>query len=174
MYEYQTPHGHHQQTDIKRLLVLVCAFILLVAVGTVIYFWSNNQSPVPNQIKNSVSFPIYYPDQKHMPSGYVLDTKSFSNPLNKGVTYAVKYGNGQKIVFSVQPKPSDNEIQSFNSNYIPLRNHFQTPLGQVEIGSYHEQTLGSFPIINGPWIIITAPHDINQDQLKQVLGSLKS
>jgi hypothetical protein len=110
-----------------------------------------------------------------LPPGYNLNTNSFNlSPDKKGVYYSVSYGANKKIVFSVQVKPTDNELQSFNSNYIPLRVDYQTPIGQAEIGAYHSQTLVSLPVINGPWIVITAPPDINQDQLKQVLRAIKA
>lgn len=129
-------------------------------------------SPVPKEVAQAVNFPVYYPDPKKLPAGYSLNTGSFSSPVKNGVSYSVSYGSGQKIVFSVQTKPSDNELQSFNGNYIPLRIDYQTPIGQAEIGAYHSQTLASLPVINGPWIVITAPSDINQDQLKQILNAI--
>jgi len=130
-------------------------------------------SPVPDSVSRSVNFPVYYPDQKKLPADYRLNSGSFTAPVKNGVNYSVSYGNGKKIVFSVQTKPADSELQTFNSSYIPLRVDYQTPVGQAEIGAYHNQTLASLPVVNGPWIVITAPPDINQNQLKQVLSSLK-
>lgn len=130
-------------------------------------------SPVPVSIAHKVSFPIYYPDPGKLPAGYHLDDSSFASPVKNGVNYTVIYDGGKKMVFSVQAKPSDNDLQSFNSSYIPLRIDYQTPVGQAEIGAYHNQTLVSLPIVNGPWVIITAPPDINQDQLKQVLQAMR-
>lgn len=130
-------------------------------------------SPVPVNISRAVNFKIYYPDQSKLPAGYVLDKNSFALPVKNGVAYSVSYDKGKKIVFSVQTKPVDSELQSFNANYIPLRVDVQTPLGQAEIGAYKGQTLASLPILNGPWIVITAPSDINQQQLKQVINSIK-
>lgn len=130
--------------------------------------------PVPAQIAAAVPYKIYYPDQSKLPNGYTLDGHSFANPVKNGVSYAVNYGGGKKIIFSVQTKPSDNELQAFQSNFIPLKIDFQTPLGLGSIGAYRGQTLASLPIENGPWIVVTAPADINQEDLKQVFRSLKS
>lgn len=133
-------------------------------------------SPVPNNISRAVSFPIYYPDQKKLPRGYTLSSNSFSKPVPNGVTYSVLYGHGQKIVFSLQPKPSNNELQGFSSNYIPLHNSYSTPIGQALLGAYNTkvgtETLVSLPTNSNTWIILTAPYNINQDELKQVLSSL--
>lgn len=141
------------------------------------FYMKNARSPIPKNISQSVSFPIYYPDQKKLPQGYTLSLKSFTSPQKGVILYSVKY-KGKKLVFSLQKKPSDNDIQSFYLNYIPLRNKMQTQLGQAEIGAYRSggnlQTVVSLPTNKGTWLIITAPYDINQNQLKQILDSLKS
>jgi len=161
---------------------------LLIIVGAMIGLWlylhrphtqapSKNSSPVPASIAQSVNFPIYYPDSKKLPAGYNLDLNSFKSPVKNGVAYSVSYDSNKKIVFSVQQKPSDNELQSFTSNYIPLNNSVQVPVGQAKIGAYNNhgtlETLVSLPTNSKAWIVITAPKDINQTQLKQVLQSLQ-
>jgi hypothetical protein len=166
----------NQQQILRGLILLV---VTAGAIGLGLHWRTTpapiNNSPVPKAVAQAVNFLVYYPDQKKLPPGYNLNTNSFNlSPDKKGVYYSVSYGANKKIVFSVQVKPSDNELQSFNSNYIPLRVDYQTPIGQAEIGAYHSQTLVSLPVINGPWIVITAPPDINQDQLKQVLRAIKA
>lgn len=169
----------------RRKRALYIGIVLLVvagwAAGAFFVHWHKNPqplaaqtSPVPASIRSVAPFPVYYPEQKSLPPGYKLDVGSFSSPVKNGVAYKVTYDGAKQIVFSVQAKPSDSELQTFNSNYIPLRIDYQTPVGQAEIGAYHNGTLVSLPVINGPWIIITAPPDIDQGQLKQVLRSMRS
>ncbi len=135
-------------------------------------------SPVPKTIASSVSFSIYYPEQSKLPAGYTLDLNSFKQPVRNGVNYTVSYSNGHKLVFSLQPKPSATELQNFSANYIPLHITYHTSIGQALLGAYNTktgtETLVSLPA-NGSstWIILTAPYDINQDQLKQVLSALR-
>jgi len=168
----------------KNLWLIVVLVLFLVIAGTAVGWahWHQPKKPaqapfVPASISQAVDFPVYYPEQAKLPAGYTLDKGSFSSPVKNGVTYSVSYGANKKIVFSLQTKPSDNELQSFNSNYIPLRNDYQTPNGQAEIGAYNNhgtlETLASLPVSNGPWIIMTAPQDIDQNQLKQVIASLR-
>lgn len=171
------------QTELKnprsKKKFFVIFLILIIALGSLggWWFWLRGTSPVPKSLRQSVSFAIYYPEQKKLPAGYSLDTKSFSSPQRNVIIYRVNHG-GDKLVFSVQPKPSDSEIQKFNSSYIPLRNAFSTPIGQAQIGAFGGsksiQTLASLPTYSGPWIIVTAPSNISQDQLKQILLSLKT
>jgi hypothetical protein len=161
----------------------VSGLILAVLAGVIVFMVIHTNQPqkaavkpagpVPSQIAAAVTYKIYYPDQAKLPAGYVLDRNSFANPVKNGISYSVNYDNDKKIVFSVQIRPSDNELQSFQSNFIPLSIDFQTPLGQGAIGAYHGQTLASLPIENGPWVVATAPADVNQDNLKQVLRALK-
>lgn len=161
---------------------LVYVIVLLVIAGLGLAGWAHwhkkTAAPqpaklVPLSISQAVNFPVYYPDQARLPAGYVFDTNSFRSPVENGVNYSINYGSGQRIVFTLQPKPSDSELKTFNASYIPLRTDFQTGIGQAEIGTYHQQTLASLPVAKGPWIVITAPPDIDQNQLKQVLQSLK-
>jgi hypothetical protein len=159
----------------KKLIFASITAAVLIAGGAILYIkLSKPASPVPASVSSNVNFKIYYPDQARLPAGYRLDLGSFRSPVKNGVAYSVSYGNGKKIVFSVQTKPSDQELQSFNTNYIPLKLDFQTALGQGEIGAYNGQTLASLPIVNGPWVVVTAPDDVNQDHLKHVMRSLKT
>lgn len=157
----------------NRLALLGTAIgIVILGSASSYYYATRTIGLVPKDISKAVSFPVYYPDSKKLPSGYVLDTASFSSPVKNGVAYTVQYDDNKKIVFSVQAKPADNELQAFRGNYIPLRIDYQTRLGLAEIGAYHSQTLVSLPIIDGPWVVATAPSDTDQTKLKQVLDSL--
>jgi hypothetical protein len=159
------------------------ALILVIAAAAILSTHHPNRaavssSPVPANIVRAVNFKVYYPDQSKLPAGYTFDKNSFANPVSNGISYEVNYDNGKKIVFSLQSKPADNELQVFNSNYIPLRTDYQTAIGQAEIGAYNNhgkvQSLVSLPTHSSTWIVITAPYDIDQAALKQILNSLKS
>jgi hypothetical protein len=133
---------------------------------------------IPTSVSANLGFPIYYPSQSKLPNGYALNTHSFKRPIKNGVTYTVGYDNGKEIVFSLQSKPSSSSMQNFEASYIPLRNNYQTPVGQAELGAYdlkgNTETLVSLPVKNSnTWIIITAPYNTNQNKLKQVLNSLE-
>ena len=157
--------------NMRILFITVLILMIVVIIGLWIYEHKSSL-PVPQNISQLVSFPIYYPDPNKLPKGYKLDVKSFSAPLKNGVTYTVNYGNDNKIVFSVQPKPSADELLTFDGNFLPLRTSYQTAVGQAEIGAYNLKTLVSLPTNSSSWIIITAPPNINQDQLKQVLSAI--
>lgn len=171
------------RADNKRRLFLARWRLIIIAGFGVIFFagilfggwfyFFRSTNPVPVSIAKLVSFPIYYPEQKKLPVGYALDQNSFRSPIKNGIGYAVNYGENQKIVFSVQATPTDNDIQDFNNSYIPERTDFKTPLGQAEIGKFKSQILVSIPIKNGSWVVMTAQPDIDQDKLKTVVRSLR-
>lgn len=152
--------------------------VIAVLAAGIAWFFLRPKSPVPSKIAKAVDFPVYYPDPKKLPAGYTLDTTSFKNPVSNGISYSVDYGNGQKLVFSLQDKPSSSELQDFNSNYIPLHNDYKTPVGQAELGAYNNhgttESLISLPTNGKTWIIITAPYNTDQTKLKQVLSALRN
>lgn len=165
-----------KKKNYPHLLTAILILVVIVVIGGLgtWFFLHKNSSPVPKTISQAVDFPVYYPNPKNLPSGYSLNLGSFNLPVKNGVTYKVSYGNGKNIVFSLQPKLSASDYQTFEGNYLPLKTPYQTPIGQAEIGAYNLETLVSLPVSgSNTWIIITAPGNINQDQLQQVLSSLK-
>lgn len=178
------PAEHTGSRSDKKILLGLTLCILLGAVLVGGFFGvrlirrsAKPESPVPTSISSGVSFPIYYPDEKKLPSGYSLDQSSFS-VQQKGVLYRVNKDSSIKLTFSVQAKPVDSEIQNFYTNIIPLRNHLLSSLGPVEVGAYNNkgtiQSVISIPISTDPtWVIITGPQDLAEDDIKQIVESLK-
>lgn len=161
----------------KRLvLVLLCALAVVGLTIGVHDMLGGHTSLVPKNIRNSIDFPVYYPDIKKLPHGYSLDTKSFRLAQPGVVLFAVTYDDGKDITFSEQQQPSSNDINKFVSSYIPINTTLQLALGQAKIGAYGSapniRTVVSLPIHNGPWLIITAPSNVSHDDLAKALQSL--
>lgn len=127
---------------------------------------------VPASIRQQASFPIFYPDPQKLPGGYSLDKTSFSGNA-QAVVYSVTYDTNKKIAFTVQQKPSDSELKAFYANQIPLRQEVKVPAGTAVIGVLNNQTLVSLPTETNAWLLITAPLDINQEQLQEVIKAIK-
>jgi hypothetical protein len=85
--------------------------------------------------------------------------------------------NNGSVSISQQAQPGSDVIDSFLKTYIPLHTALSTKLGQAQVGASGQasnlHTIASLPIKNGPWLIITAPADISQAELKQIIESLK-
>jgi hypothetical protein len=168
---YEISSGNRNR--LKKYLILLTLIILIAAGFSLWQHKQQTKSPVPANIQKAVPYQIYYPDKTRLPQGYYIDQTSFANPVKNGVTYSVVDPSNRKLVFSLQQRPSDNDLTSFYGSYIPVKIELDTDNGKAESGIYNQKSLISLPIRDGPWVIITAPKDINQAQLKQILSSLK-
>jgi len=166
-----TKHGFS-----KRLFFLV-ALLLLAGLAAIGFCKGvNHNGVVPKKIQNSVNFPIYYPDLKKLPTGYNLDPRSFRLAQAGVVLFTVTYGRGKDIIFSEEEQPSSKNIDKFISDYIPVNMSSELAVGQAKLGAYgpapNIRTIASLPITKGPWLIITAPSDTNQNELVKILQAL--
>ncbi len=185
LLHYIAKHMHLGRVTKRGIVVLIVALsvvVVCVAIAEDILDSVNGNSrpriSIPATITSGLSFTVYYPIQKKLPKGYTFNTGSFSRPLSEGINYTISYEPSQTVVFSLQPKPSSESLQTFEASYIPLRNSYETSIGQAELGAYNikgkTKTLVSLiPTQSNTWIIITAPYNISQDQLKQILNSLQ-
>lgn len=172
----QRPQRRDKQRLPRRKRFLFIAGVVLVVVCLLVgwYKISSSTSVVPKKIQKSVDFSVYYPGS--LPLGYTLDPTSFQLADPEVVLFTVTYGKSKNIVFSEERQPSSGEIDKFISSYIPLNSVVQLPLGQAKIGAYGSapniRTVLSLPIHNGPWLIVTAPSDVNHDDLVKIVTSL--
>jgi hypothetical protein len=154
------------------------ASVIVLGVGIVIAgvfllsrLYAHATDPVPARISSAVSFPIYLPESPKLPAGFKLETGSFSARDN-AVIYDVLGPHSVKLVFTLQKQPSAADIQSFYSTRMPLSIPVSTSVGTAEIGSLLNEQVASLPIINGPWVLVTAPLNFNQSNLKQILQAM--
>lgn len=158
----------------RRFILIFVPIILAVLLAAFLYNLHGSTDVVPEKIQKSVPFSIYYP--RNLPAGYTLDEKSFQIPESGVVLFTVTYGDGKSIDFSEQQQPSSGDIDKFVKSYIPLNSVLQLPLGQVKVGAYgaapNIRTIASVPIHDGPWLIVTAPSDVNHDDLTKLITSL--
>ena len=159
----------------RRLLVsagaLVLIFLLGLGVVLISRYFSVAPNPIPISVRQAVSFPTYYPNTNKLPSGYVLDKSSISASQN-ALVLSITYGHANLIVFTEQPLPKSNDLQQFYAQHIPLRTNLTTSIGQAAISALDNKTFVSLPSTK-TWIIITAPTNINQSLLKQVILSIR-
>jgi hypothetical protein len=180
-YRQKIIRSHTQQTEAKtrffrsRFFVALCVGLGITGLLIGWYLIWGTSSVVPKKIQRSVDFAIYYPGT--LVPGYVLDVQSFRLAEPGVVIFAVTHGKDKNIVFSEQDQPSSSDIDKFISTYLPLNSDVKLPLGQAKVGAYGSapniRTVMSLPIRNGPWVIVTAPSDINHDDLVKLLASLK-
>lgn len=172
--ESRRPPSHRKSRPRRYILVVgITALIITIGfVAVIAIFVKDNAAPttsvVPLSIAKSVTFPVYYPDPKKMPPGYVLVQDSFS-AANQAVVYSVAYDSNKTVAFTVQAKPAENDLKVFYANQLPLRNELSVPAGTAAIGVINNQTLVSLPTNDNAWLLITAPLDIEPEHLHQLL-----
>lgn len=153
---------------------LIGAAFIVVAVAVLMS--SKPVNPIPKAILKAVPYAVYYPDQGRLPAGYTLDVHSIQRSSGNVVEYFIDYADKQMIVVFEQTMPAQNTISHFTSTYMPLHTTFWTPMGNAILGAINYgksiRSVVSLPINNGPWIIATAPSNINQKDLEQVINSL--
>ena len=159
----------------KIVLIVVGLCIGMVGLGLVVVRQkpspSQPASVVPASIRESVPFKVYYPEAAKMQAGYTLDQKSFTHS-DQAVVYAITYDGGKQVAITVQKKPREADLKTFYRNHIPIRNELQTSLGKAAIAQLNGQSFASLPAKDS-WLLITAPLDINQDNLRTLLQSLR-
>jgi hypothetical protein len=161
----------------KKFLFVASTLILIAMLGLTLLVDHQKSdqsvvSPVPQNLTTSVSFPIYYPDPQKLPAGYSLDKTSFTSPTKNVVLYTVNYGQNKKLIFSLQPRPSDNDLKNFNTQRIPIHIEFQSNLGNAELGIIGNQAIVSLPTNDNLWIIVTGPQNLTEKQVAPVLNDL--
>lgn len=162
---------------VSRLALAVVLGALLAVAGIYAYrHYAGLPGPVPKSIRSALAFPVYYPEQRKLPAGYRLDSGSFRLAEEGVLLFSVSSSHGKQLIFSEETSPGQEVINKFNTLAIPLHTPLYTALGQANVGAYGSgsklQTIVSLPISHGPWLIVTAPANIGQDTLKQVLQSL--
>jgi hypothetical protein len=151
--------------------------IIIILTGLTVWFVNKQPTgtlpyPISKSEAKRLGFDIYYPSQKLLPTGYTLDKGSFYI-TNQVIIYSVSYGTDHKIIFSDQAKPIYSQIQAFYTKDLPLNTTFQTSIGTATIGAINLETVVSVPTKTNAWLIATAPGDIDQNQLDQVIKALE-
>jgi hypothetical protein len=170
---------YEQNNHSKRKLWLIVAGVLLAVLIAGLAAWrlSASDSPAPDSIQADSGSGVYYPNAAKLPAGYTFDSSSINQAADGVTILSVKGGSDKSVSISQQAQPDSDVIENFIKTYIPLHTTISTSLGQAEMGasgqSSNLKTVVSLPVKDGPWLIITAPADISQPELKQIIESLK-
>jgi hypothetical protein len=161
----------------RRRIFVSGGTLLVLFVGVTIFVQQqiSADGPVPSDVSKAVNFSVYYPNQSKLPAGYTLDDASFRLADTNVIVYSVRK-NGEQLVFSETQTPDTSIVDKFTSSYIPLHNTISTKLGKAAMGAAGQgtnlKTIVSLPISNGPWLIVTAPANTKQSDMRQILQSL--
>ena len=145
----------------------VIALALVISVAAIVAH-GRSHDPLPADIRQEAGFTLYYP--AHVPTGFRFDEAKY-DPSAKVVTYDYANADGNKIYFSLQPKPANFDFNDFNKKQLSGAHQIDTPVGTATIGILQPETVSSV-VTNKTWILISAGEKVSLDQLEQASKSL--
>lgn len=155
----------------KKLFIFLLVLVFLTAAGYFGYLYKQKQTIVPANIKKEASIPILYPNK--LPAGYKIDKNSFSVTQGNLITYYAADTNNNKMVFTVQAKPSNFDFAKFYAQGLTNTNKFTTPLGEGVIGKASGRLVGSLTTGN-TWVLISSnSNSVTADKIQYALQNLK-
>jgi hypothetical protein len=157
-----------------RPILIFVAVSLLLGIGTgLAWLYLIPHNPVPANIRKSVPFKIYYPDQRHLPKGYLLDPKSFTSN-GKAVVYHIYGPNKYDITISQQQRASDADIAKFYAAVMPHRTKLGTALGDAQVGTIGQMNVVSLTPTGQTWVLMSVPTDMQVSTLQDIVKTLRN
>jgi hypothetical protein len=155
----------------KNQVVVICilgVFIVSI-VGLVGYKSWTSYNPIPKNIRQSVSYPLYYPEK--LPPGWSINTSSFLS--DAGVVIYVIEGHSKSLHLTIQKRPENFDFKKFYEKSLTQSFQFAAPLGQGGIGKSQGRLIGSL-VTGSSWVLVTSiSKNINQDDIYFILSHLK-
>ncbi len=137
------------------LSILVCVFILAIAITLYRYFSAPIVPPPLKHTTQSVNFPLYYPTD--LPAGYAFGNDSLSSTSNVVLFSLQNTTTGDVISISEQPTPSSKlNLNAFYHNQFDSFSAIATPIGNGVYGKDSQNATISIPS-DKTWLIIRAP-----------------
>jgi hypothetical protein len=150
------------------LMVTVLAVVIIIVVVITLIVSKTPPDPLPESVKSKANFTLYYPTS--IPAGFHFDEAAY-DPSTHVVTYDYTTSEGDKLYFSLQPKPGNFDFNNFYKKQLSGTIQTSTPLGIANIGVLQKETVSSI-VANKTWIIIGAGGNVNIALLEQVSKSL--
>jgi hypothetical protein len=163
----------------RNIQIMIAAVIIIIIAGliSILIVTNKPQNPLPASVVKAVPYSVYYPDTNRLPINFSLIRGSIKVLTGNIVVFSMLGPNNENIIITQQGQPASSVISRFISSTMPLHTLIGTPVGTATVGSYNFnhslRSIVSLPVIHGPWLIITAPANINQGLLMQVVDSLR-
>lgn len=161
---------------IKKPFAVISAALFLIVVS-VILISVLNQSPLPADIKNQISYKAVYPSSSTGKLMSDYQYKSDENTLNFTVS-----NSNTNIVFAEQPAPeslgSGNQIYYQALGVHPYA-QFNSKLGPVALVNFYQtgslKPVGQTAILvaDGTMVVAHSANNLTNEKWKQIINSLK-
>jgi hypothetical protein len=148
------------------LLIGALTGIVLAVIGD-----RNETARLPEAVQRRTLFPIYLPGR--LPDGFSIDPNSYDTAEGVLLFYASNK-QGQKIVFTQQPKPQDFDFSRFNQSTLKQAERvIGAPYPSV-IGMSEGGTVTLSVQTDSTWILVISNTDNPRIDLGYIAGHLKS
>jgi hypothetical protein len=154
----------------KRKLLIILTLTLLLGLGALAWFYElkNQPDPIPSRIKESVTYPLYYPAE--LPDQYSIDKQSFQTTNQVVIYYLVKDGS-PSLSISIQPRPNNFNFEDFHLKKMTGSKEVLTQSGKAVIGTYNDRIIGSL-VTDKSWLLVAAPSKVSAKGIETIVKSL--
>lgn len=150
---------------------IIGGIVAIIGIGSGYLFLHRNSAPIPQAIRTSFDFPLFYPSK--LPEGWRIDDKSFSKGVEV-LTYTAITDTNQKVVISIQPQPKAFDFDNFYKETLGKSSQFTATLGQGATGEGEGgYKIGSLTT-GDSWILIsTTSKDVSAKDLRETITGMK-
>jgi hypothetical protein len=161
----------------KRYLILMLLLAFVGGGGFYTYANKTNANPLPDNLKNQISFKIIYPEN----TGHIDESSFLYKTESKVLSFSVKKED-KKIVFTEQTAPEnvgDGNQVSFQAIGLHPYANFQSKLGPVALAKFWESKnldpygQSAFLVSNGTLLNAHSDKDLTNAEWKDLINSLK-
>ncbi len=147
--------------------------IVVVAASATVLLLRNPVASSSNhflrQLTHSMSFPLYTPSW--LPNDWFMDRRSLS-VTSEVVTFTVNDSKGQRLVFTEQPRPPQNNLDTFYDQQLSGSTAFKSASGQVTTGQF-EGTLLAGISTEQTWVLVRAISAIKQSDFDRIIEGIR-
>jgi len=157
----------------------IIVFAVIIVVGMLgaggFYWYTQNTSPIPQDIKKQISYIVYYPNNS---SDWVVDKSTIRLETSDKVLNFVMKNGGNQVAFAEQATP---DLLGDPTGYAKLLEKMQeyssfgSVAGKVSLTRPQELKTGQVAVDNnnGTVIFATSTRDMADDEWRKIFNSLE-
>lgn len=151
---------------------LALALFLLIGVGiivTMMFLRSPNTSNSDlSRLASTVTFPLYEPEW--LPEGWFVEPHSIE-ATSQVVTFTINDKAGKRLIFTEQPKPPQDNLDTFYAQQLSGNKALKTQAGEVIAGQFEGSLLAGLTA-GRTWVLVRAVSAVDQQHFDRLIESI--